>query len=179
MTMEEKQPQSPFRQQALEHIATPKSLDDLIQVIPPLAWVSAVALWLLLASAVAWIFFGSIVTHISGKGILLTDNEAVVYVSALEAQRLQPGMTVFVSPSTRKQWEYSRIPGRIISIDNMPATPENMLAILKNPSLVNYFLQAGPVITLHAQLTGLAPGSLIDVRITTHRQTPLALMLSR
>jgi hypothetical protein len=179
MAAEEQETQSPFRQQALEYIATPKALDDLIQVVPPLAWVSALALWLILASIVVWVFCGSIVTHITGKGIVLTGTEAVVYVSALEAERLRTGMQVSISPSTRKQWEYNRIPGRIISVENLPATPDAMLATLKNPSLVSYFLRAGPVVTLRAQLSGLASGSLIDVRITTHKQTPLALMLSR
>lgn len=188
MTAETPEPQSPFRQQALEYIATPKPLDDLIQVTSPLAWVLGLGLWLILASIVSWLFWGTIVTHVNGKGLLLTNNEAIVYISALEAQRLQPGMPVQVSPGTARQWEYSRISGQVTAVENLPASPENMLAVLKNPSLVSYFLQKGPVISLRVQLTqelhsikayALAPGSLIDVRITVQRQSPWSLLLSR
>ena len=80
----------------------------------------------------------------------------------------------------RKQWEYKRISGTVTTIENLPATPEEMLETLKNPSLVNYFLQAGPVVTLRVQMSdSLPPGSLIEARITTRRQTPLSLMLLR
>ena len=181
----ENESQSPFRQQALEYIATPKALDDFVQVPSPVAWTLALAIWLVIGGVIIWLLFGSIVTYIDGKGILLTENEALVYVSALEARGLRLGMPAHISPSGAKQWGYGRISANLTAIDNVPATPENILDVLKNPSLVNYFLQPGPVITLHLQLAhftnsaGLSPGSLVDVRIITRRQSPLSLMLSR
>jgi hypothetical protein len=186
MAAEENHSELPFRQQALEYIATPKALDEFIQISSPLAWVLALAFWIIAITVIAWLLFGSLVTHIAGKGILISADEAVIYVSALETQRIQTGMPVHLSPSGMKQWEYSRIPGAVTQRENLPATPEDMLALLKNQSLVNYFLQNGPVITLHARLQPhkspaytLTPGALIDVRITVRRQTPLSVLLSR
>jgi hypothetical protein len=180
MANEEKASSSPFRQQALEYIATPKALDDFVQVTPPSAWALAIALWLIAGAFIVWIFFGAVVTHVGAKGMVLTQNEAVLYISALETGGLHPGVTVHVSPDVRKQWEYKRIPGTVTSIENLPTTPEEMLQTLKNPSLVKYFLKAGPVVALRVQMPdSLPPGSLIDARITTRRQTPLSLVLPR
>jgi hypothetical protein len=155
-------------------------MDDFVQVTPPSAWALALALWLIAVAFIVWIFFGVVVTHIAGKGVVLTEKEAILYVSALETGGLHPGVTVQVSPGVRKQWEYKRISGKVTTIENLPATPAGMLETLKNPSLVNYFLQAGPVVTLRVQMSdSLPPGTLIDARITTRRQTPLSLMLLR
>ena len=84
MANEEKESKSPFRQQALEYIATPKALDDFVQVTPLSAWALALALWLIAGAFIVWIFFGAVVTHVAGKGMVLTQNEAILYVSALE-----------------------------------------------------------------------------------------------
>lgn len=181
-----KEPQSPFRREALEYIAMPKALDDLMEISSPLAWILALALWTVVGTGIVWLFLGSIVTHISGKGMLLSQTEAVIYVSALEAPRLKIGMPIFISPNTAEPWEYSQIPGQVTTIENFPATPANMLVQLKNPSLVGYFLDAGPVLTLYAQINlhhhagySLMPGALIHVEITVRRQTPLSLLLSK
>ncbi len=181
MSSEQKESQSPFRQQALEYIATPKAMDDFVQVTPLSAWAMALALWLIAAAFIVWIFFGAVATHVPGKGMVLTQNEAILYVSALETKDLHPGITVHVSRrSRRKQWEYKRISGKVTSVENLPATPGEMLETLKNPSLVSYFLQAGPVVTLRIRMSdSLPPGSLIDARMTTRRQTPLSLILLR
>lgn len=188
MADEEQKPRSPFRQQALEYISTADALDDLIQITPPLAWLLAAIVWLILAAVMLWLCFGSMVINVEGKGFLLTDDQAIVYVSALKSPRLQPGMAVWVSPLTAKTADYRRVSGRVTAVENLPATPENMLSVLKNPSLVNYFLQSGPVFAVTTQITQnpshletytLAAGSLIDVRIAVGRQTPFSLILSR
>ncbi len=176
MADEGKGGQSLFRQQALEYISTPQALDDLIQVISPWSWIIVVGLLLILGMIIAWLGFGSVATYVDGKGVALTDHEAVVTISALSPQPLRVGMRV----------QSGRAIGQVTAVESSPATPENMLAELKNPSLVNYFLQAGPVIVLHTQFTGyigkpdsFIPGSLIDARIIIRRQSPLSLMLSR
>jgi hypothetical protein len=161
-----------FRRQALEYIATPPALDDLLEIAAPLAWVFALALWLVVISLILWLFLGSIMTHVRGNGILLTEKTAVVYVSALTAQRLQPGMKVHIHPGTAV--------GLVTAVGSAPDTPENMQAVLKNSSLVSYFLRSGPVVALWIQsATPLTPGALIEARITVRRQSPWSLMLSR
>lgn len=177
-----------FRQQALEHVAAPKPLDDLAQAPAPLGWALILGLWLAVAGIVAWLVFGSIATHVPGKGILLTENQAVVYVSALAAPRLHAGMIIHISPGAEKPWEHRRISGRVTAVADLPVTPEQMLALLNNSVLVNYFLRDGPVVALQVQLARtnpapadylLSPGALVDAQITTRRQTPLSLAFSR
>lgn len=176
-----------FRRQALEYIATPKPLDDLMQTPAPLSWALIAGLWIIAGCLLAWLIFGDIATNIPGAGIMVTDTEAVIYVSALKASRLRAGMTVQLSPGAEKPWEHKHLKGRIINIAQASATPENMLETLKNPVLVNYFLREGPVTAVQIELSKkpvirhyvLSPGALIDARMTTHRQTPLSLALSR
>lgn len=176
-----------FRQQALEHIAAPKPLDDLLQTPASLSWAFIAGLWLIAVCIVVWLIFGSIITTLPGAGIMLTDNDAVIYVAALKAPGLRTGMIVHVNPGAERPWEHKHLTGRIIAISEVSETPGNLLETLKNPVLVNYFLRNGPVIALQVHLRKnpvlhdyvLSPGALIDARITTRRQTPLSLALSR
>lgn len=171
--------ESPFRKRALEYIITPNALDNLTQITSPMAWVFLIAVWLVIAALVIWLFLGSIVTHVQGKGILLTDQEAIVYVSALDSQNLKVGMAASVNPSVAKQWGFKRISARVADIESLPATPESIRALLKNEILVDYFLKQGPVILLRIELASpLKAGMLIDAGIVARRQTPLSLIFS-
>jgi|GEM_PF-6818948 len=173
---------SPFRREALEYIATPKALDTLTQIPSPALWILAAGLWLITLSLILWLFFGSIPFHIQGKGIMTTHNEALIYISALDSEYLKTDSSLSISPLSHRKWENQRTPGRIIAIDNQPATPKSVLTLLRNPSLVYFFLKDGPVIFVRAQVnhkTYLPPGSLIDVRLTIHRKSPIALLISR
>jgi HlyD family secretion protein len=65
------EPQSIFRQAALDRLSSPDQLDRLITLTSPLGWAAAAALCVLLAAIVAWGILGSVPTHVSGAGILL------------------------------------------------------------------------------------------------------------
>ena len=176
-----------FRQSALEYITVPKALDDLIQVTSIGAWLWLTAIWLMIAGVCVWLVFGSLAKHVVGKGIMLTPNQGVVYVSALNSQYLKAGMNVEIAPLTEKSWESRHIKGVVTEVAIMPATPENMQTILQNSVLVNYFLSQGPVVSLNIQLTAdqqhlpsywRTTGLLIDARITVRRRTPLTIFFS-
>ncbi len=118
-----KESQSPFRQQALEYIATPKAMDDFVQVTPPFGLGAGSRFVVDCGGIYSVDFFWRCCDSYSGKGVVLTENEAILYVSALETGGLHPGVTVHISPGVKKQWEYKRISGKVTSIENLPATP--------------------------------------------------------
>jgi hypothetical protein len=163
MAEEERTEQSPFRKEALEYITTPQPLNDLTQITFSLVWLSALALCLGIIAIILWLCFGSIATYIDGKGVLLTENTAAVYVSNLTAHSVQRGMPVVIKMASQKQ-PYQQITGQVAAatalVREEPATV--VMIQLKN-SNTHLFVR----------------GSLIKARITIHRQTPLSLILSK
>src|SRR5437016_6274350 len=63
-----------FRKEALAALGTPEQLDQLIQVVPPRAWIMLSAFYIILISLLIWGIFGSIPTRVEGKGVLLVEN---------------------------------------------------------------------------------------------------------
>lgn len=180
MTEENSASATPFRQQALEYISAPRALESFIQNPSFSAWTLLIGLSLLILALIVWIFCGSIVVQQRGRGMMLSEQVAIVYVSALHSLKIQPEMTAWVSLSSQGKGLAKPIQGQVVSVDNLPVTPENALDTLKNQSLVNYFLHKDPVISVRVHtLENIGTGTLIDVRINLSRQTPWALLVSR
>jgi HlyD family secretion protein len=76
-----------FRQAALDRLASPERLDELMRVTSPLGWVALAALGAGILVAVIWSFTGEITTKVDGQGILLR-GEAVLDVRAGAEGRL-------------------------------------------------------------------------------------------
>ncbi len=186
--MAEEDAQSPFRQRALEYIATPKALDDIIQVTSPAAWILLAGFWLILAAILAWLFLGAIPIYAPAKGILIAEDQAILYVSVVKSHQLKVGMKVSLSPVTQlNHWQFQNFTGKIISIDYSPSEAESIFEKLHNQSLVKYFLVDMPVVALtvhinpshHTKNTQLFPGILLKARIIIAKKTPLTLMMSQ
>ncbi len=60
-----------FRQAALDKLASPEQLDQLMQVTTPKGWLALSAVLVLLGMALAWSVFGQVATQVSGRGILM------------------------------------------------------------------------------------------------------------
>jgi len=60
-----------FRKTALERLASPEQLDQLLQVTSPRGWLALTGLGLLVAAALVWSFFGTVTTTVEGQGILI------------------------------------------------------------------------------------------------------------
>jgi HlyD family secretion protein len=69
---------------------------------------------------------------------------AVIYVPATQGKLVIKGMRANVSPSTIRPEMYGNIVGTVRSVAAYPATPNDMMRILNNQSLVSGFSQAGP-----------------------------------
>lgn len=77
-----------FRQAALDKMASPERLDELMVVTAPAGWVALGAVGVLLLAAILWGFFGSISIKVQGNGILIR-GEAVRAVSVSTGGRVE------------------------------------------------------------------------------------------
>lgn len=69
-----------------------------------------------------------------------------------EIKRVRPGTPVQISPNTAKREEYGFMLGRIVSVSEFPATPQGMMALLNNESLVRLLSQQGAPFAAHVEL---------------------------
>jgi HlyD family secretion protein len=136
---------------------------------------------------------GTPVIEIESEGARL---EAVVYIPAERGKQVKPGMQVHLEPSTVKREEFGMMLGSVVSISDFPMTPQGMVALLHNESLVSRFSHDGApyaaTVALHEDAfnaTGyrwavgegpnihLTSGTLVRAEITTRRQRPLDLVI--
>ena len=83
-----------FRKAALDKMASPERLDEMMEVTAPYGWAAATAIGLLLLGAVLWGIFGSIAIKVQGQGILIR-GEAVLAVASGSTGRVE---TIEVRP---------------------------------------------------------------------------------
>src|ERR1700741_1464363 len=60
-----------FRQVALDRLASPEQLDQLITLTSPIGWAALAAIAVLLSAIVVWGVFGKVPTRVEGAGILV------------------------------------------------------------------------------------------------------------
>jgi HlyD family secretion protein len=70
-----------FRQAALDRLASPEQLDQLLQVTAPRSWLALSAAGLVVVAAVVWGLGGTIHTKVSGRGILIKQGGVFVVSS--------------------------------------------------------------------------------------------------
>jgi len=64
-----------FRASALARIRSPEQLDTLLPITSPMSWVALLAVGGILASALIWGFFGTIIRTTPGEGIIVRNSE--------------------------------------------------------------------------------------------------------
>ena len=151
-----------FRQAALERLASPEQLDQLMQVTTPRGWLALAALGCLLITAVILSFIWTIPVTVGGKCILTDlspgypsgasldpvgqpaqELQAVVYVSLMDGSKVRPGMDVQISPSTVKREEAGFMLGSVTSVGKYPATAQDMFRALGSNELAQAFSVGG------------------------------------
>lgn len=75
-----------FRKVALDRLASPDQLDQLVRVTDSRGWIALSALGLVCAVIVGWGFFGSIPTEAIGEGILLRESGISEVISTADGQ---------------------------------------------------------------------------------------------
>lgn len=93
-----------------------------------------------------------------GKTILRLESlhgeqEAIVYIPAMEGKKVKTGMTVRLAPSIIKPEEYGYIMAEVEWVSSYPVTREYLMSELgSDEHLVNNLLQNGPAVELLARL---------------------------
>lgn len=147
-----------FRKKALEKLASPEQLDQLMAITTPRGWLILLGLGSLLAMVVVWSVFATIPTTVSGDGILIAsqDNpgqlEAVLYMSVWDGMRLVPDMEVKIAPVSVIKEEYGMIRGRVASVKRDLSTPEDMARVLGNSVLATMYSSDGKLIEVRVTL---------------------------
>lgn len=154
-----------FRQSAIDKLHSPEQLDKMIIVTKPSTWIAIAGIAFVIVIALIWSVLGSIPSKITGDGIFLagngvsyvygiTDNENVIvlYLPLSEGKKVETGMEVKIHPSTAEEEEYGHMEGEVIYVDGYVADRESMETVLGEESLVDSFLQDGPVVTVVCSL---------------------------
>ena len=120
VTQQDTQKNNIFRQEALERVASPEQLDQLIKVTNPKRWFSLLALGSLVAVGTAWSVFGRIPIVVTGRGVLIYPSKVVTVqasnpgrILALNVQvgdRVQKGQVIATidQAELRKQLQLAR-----------------------------------------------------------------------
>ena len=80
-------PSKLFRKAALEKLASPERLDEMMQIIAPTGWLAVIAVGCSLVALTVWSVVGDISIKVSGKGMLLRGG-VVFDISSDNAGRL-------------------------------------------------------------------------------------------
>jgi hypothetical protein len=192
-----------FRRKALEKLASPEQLDQLMAITTPRSWLALFGLGGLLLAAVLWSVFGTIPTTVTGDGILIPGEqepgllEAVLYVSVWDGARIEPGMEVKVSPVTVVKEEYGLMLGHVASVDRNPSSFEDMMGTLGNDALTTLYSSDGKLIKVQVELetsddtpsgyewtskqgpsTSIDTGTICNGVIVIERERPIELVFS-
>ena len=122
--------------------------------------------------------------------------EVVIFIPSNEGKKVRPGMKTQISPSIAKVEEYGYILGTVTQAAEFPATPQGMMRVLHNETLVESLLKNGAPIEIYSKLiidnntiSGykwssakgfpalIQSGTLCDVKITIEEQPPITLVI--
>lgn len=123
---------------------------------------------------------------------------AVLFVPATAGKRIQPGMTVRISPSTVKREEYGFMLGRVTWAAGFPSTARGMTRLLGNEALVQKLMKEGPPLQVNVTLerspstptgyrwsssTGpnleISSGTLATGSVVVKEEQPISLVIPR
>jgi len=84
---DEKSP-SLFRQEALERLSSPEQLDQMVEIVNPMAWIPLGAIGCLAIAALLWSIFGRLPLNVKGQGILVRPHRVIQFQAPSNGQLL-------------------------------------------------------------------------------------------
>jgi len=78
--------------------------------------------------------------------------QVIAYVPPGRGKDVREGMAVQVSPTTAPRQEYGFLFGRVSDVSNFPATPDGMVRVLGNPTLVQSLAAQGSPFATYIEL---------------------------
>jgi HlyD family secretion protein len=121
--------------------------------------------------------------------------EGLVYLSAIQAKDVRPGMDAQISPGTVRREEYGFMIGKVSFVAAYPATSAAMMSVLGNESLMQSVTAGGPVTEVHLDLEPastpsgfkwssrqgppltISSGTLCSAQIVTEHDKPITLVI--
>lgn len=122
--------------------------------------------------------------------------QVIAYVPPGEGKNVEPDMYVQVSPSTAPREEYGFLIGKVTYVSEFPATPDGMMRVLANPTLVQGLAASGPPFAAYIELeqdpsstsgyrwssfkgneVPVNSGTLCTVNITIRERRPVELVI--
>jgi hypothetical protein len=123
-----------FRKSALDRLASPEQLDQLIQITDLRGWLALVALSVLVAVALIWGVAGEILITVDGTGILQDVDadgtlEGIAFVPLENSQELLIGQEVRLAPLPIDVEEFGYLRGEVLAISPDVATQSDLDAV--------------------------------------------------
>lgn len=164
-----------FRKSSLNSISSPDQLNDYIEVSNPSVWLVMAALFVLLAAVLVWGVTGSIPTTINAKGVAC-EGQIVCYINIDDASEAEIGQQASITSRDSSTYK-----GQISEIEDIPMSAAEITSAL-NSEYLAYELVSGQFavkISVVPNTSGLADGTLLDIRIVTDTVRPIDFLLGR
>ncbi|MFV0412781.1 MAG: NHLP bacteriocin system secretion protein, partial [Oscillospiraceae bacterium] len=123
-------------------------------------------------------------------------NVVVCYIPLESGKKVQPGMQVMVYPTTVNRQEYGYVYAEVIAVDNYVTSQSKLQTQLNDESLVNSFMQDGPVVAVTCRLetdastasgyrwsskkgadVTLNEGTIVNANIVTEEKAPITMLI--
>jgi len=123
--------------------------------------------------------------------------EGLLFLAPGEGKRVRKKMKVHLAPASAKKEHFGMMVGELTTVSPLPATPQMLLSVLQNPTLVSEFSQGGAPIYVWVHLlsdpktisglrwtSGVGPsfpitsGTLCEGTITLTNKHPVSIVLS-
>ena len=124
------------------------------------------------------------------------DNVIVCYVSLNSGKKITKGMEVLVYPTTVNKQEYGHMTATVVNVDNYVTSTESLRTQLGNDTLVETFLNDGPVIAVTCELKEddntssgyywssskgkdvmLLEGTLVEASVVLEEKAPITMLI--
>ncbi len=121
---------------------------------------------------------------------------ALVYFSASDGKKIEPGMKIGLVPTTVKQEEYGFIQGLVTDVSEFPVSDNYLVSSLQNVSLANSFHQIGNPIEVKVSIIPdsstysgykwssskgpeqkIGSGYICTAKVTTAKRRPISLLI--
>ncbi len=122
--------------------------------------------------------------------------DALIFMTPREGQRVTPGMTTLITPTTIEKEEYGSMKGKVLNVSEFPEAAETIIALLHNQEMAKEFVESGAPTGIRIRITRdphtfsgyqwssskgpnkkINPGTLAEVRITIRKQPPISLII--
>lgn len=192
-----------FRQKALEKLASPEQLDQLMSMTTPRRWLLLLGLGGLLLIVIVWSVADTLPTTLDANGALIRSTsdpeqmEVVLYVSVWDGSRVKPDMEVNISPISAAKNKYGMLTGRVLTVDQQLSAVQDMMQVLGSEMQAGMFYSDEKYIKVRVQLDkddtdsgykwtsadgppfSLEPGTMCTAVIILNRERPIDLIFSR